>query len=509
MSIWSADTLRALLAGDLHPLGGPAVAEPLASRVRAAQIGALARYTPGTMSCAVVAAPLVVMLFSDTAAGPYVLLWGFVVSCYSIYLYLRRRAARDGAPRHAVSISAAHRAVRNATLSGAIWAMLPLVALPFAPQHGSLLLCALVGVLGGGAFSLAPLPMAAIAFMAPLGIACAATLHYVESASSLFVIALIVIYVVALIRAVVMYGVQFANGVVQQATHEKAAITDALTGAPNRLGFEERCKAAAASAARLGDSYAVFSIDLDGLKSLNDEFGHAAGDEYLRQAAARMRACLREVDAMARLGGDEFAALGANMEKPQQAAALAQRILRAFEEPFIIGPRKLARTLSIGIAFLPGDGRDVEAVLAKADEALYVAKRQGGSGYRFYQDRDNFEVVSRRRIEEDLPHSIDSDQFDVEFQPFHKLSDLQLSGYEALLRWTHPTLGTVAPSSFIPLAESMGRIHALGERMAQRAIAVARAWPRGVRIAMNLSPAQLRAPHLPTSFERWMREAGL
>lgn len=497
--------LEAWRRGAFDAFLGPEVAEPIAGRLRAEKVGAIARYTSFMMVTGVIAALLMMTLVWNTPAAPRAVAWGFVALVASIYIYLRRRAVRDRAPPVSVSPRAPRRAIVNAAALGAIWGVLPLLVVAKVDAAAqTLIVSAMVGVLGAGSFCLAPLPAATFAFVIPVTVGTAAGLILSDHSSSMFIIGLLALQAFTVGRAVTAYSRQLATRLLDQIEHEKAARTDPLTGLLNRAGFESSCASALAASKRFGESFAVLSLDLDGLKTINDDLGHAAGDDFLKQAVERLRTSVRDVDAVARLGGDEFAILARNLETTQQAAALASRILRTFEPPFIILGRKLHRSVSIGVAFLPGDGDAFETVLEKSDQALYEAKRGGGGSFRFHQQRDDVEALALRRMEADLPASIEGGEFGLQFQPLAKTSDLSIVGFESLIRWDHPTLGDLSPDAFLPLAERLGRIHALSELMTQQALSIATHWPRNLRVAINLSQAQLRAPQLPTLFQRWL-----
>jgi diguanylate cyclase (GGDEF)-like protein len=268
---------------------------------------------------------------------------------------------------------------------------------------------------------------------------------------------------------------------------------DALTGLPNLALFRDRMQAALAQIRRRNEKVAVLFIDLDHFKDVNDTFGHAVGDRLLREAARRLRACIRESDTLARFGGDEFAIIQSDLQQLTLASALAQRLVDAFVEPFVLDGHHTSVGCSIGIAVAePGDS-DVDRLLRYADLALYQAKGQGRGTYRFFEKHLNDRLQARKALEKDLRDALalGEDQFFLCYQPLVSLVDRRIIGVEALLRWRHPQRGMVPPSEFIPIAEDCGLIVALGEWVLRTACARAVAWAP-LFLAVNLSPAQFR-----------------
>ncbi len=266
---------------------------------------------------------------------------------------------------------------------------------------------------------------------------------------------------------------------------------DALTGLPNRLLFESRLAHELARSRRTGDQVAVLAIDMDGFKAINDRHGHVGGDAALRRAARLLSDCSRADDLVARLGGDEFAIIQAASGQPQAAEALLARIAAALAED---GDAEVPIRMSIGVAVSAWD-QDIDDLYTAADVALYRAKSDGGNTARFYDTGLQDEIRLKRRLGRDLEGAIDGDQLSVVFQPIATTA-LQVMGYEALLRWHHPELGEIAPSQFIPIAESNGLIGRIGQWMADRALAAAAGWPPETALSLNLSPLQFRDPTL-------------
>jgi diguanylate cyclase (GGDEF)-like protein/PAS domain S-box-containing protein len=272
---------------------------------------------------------------------------------------------------------------------------------------------------------------------------------------------------------------------------------DLLTGIANRTYFMEKLDDAAARLRRRDEPFTVFMLDLDRFKSVNDSYGHPAGDALLKETTRRLEATLREVDTLARLGGDEFAIIQAGEDDQQEAAmALANRIIGILTEPYNINDNMVAVGTSIGIALAPADGSDPDTLMKKADLALYRTKSEGRNGYCFFDERMTADADERSRMETELRNALARNELEVHYQPIIDVNTLRLFGVEALVRWKHPTLGDISPTDFIPLAEETGIISTLGEWVLQQACADAVKWPPHIKVAVNISPIQFRKSNL-------------
>ncbi len=264
----------------------------------------------------------------------------------------------------------------------------------------------------------------------------------------------------------------------------------------------------ALAGARRGGSAAVFCLDLDGFKGVNDTLGHPAGDELLRQVARRLRDATREADLVARLGGDEFAVVQADADQPADAAALAERLVEALRAPFDLQGQEALIGTSVGVALADGAATP-DGLLRSADIALYRAKADGRGTFRFFEPGMDAQVQRRRALEADLRRALAEGQFELFYQPLVEAGTLTLTGFEALLRWRHPERGMVSPGEFIPLAEEVGLIRPMGAWALVRACADAAAWPTHVKVAVNLSPAQFAKGDLVREVERALAASGL
>jgi diguanylate cyclase (GGDEF)-like protein len=267
---------------------------------------------------------------------------------------------------------------------------------------------------------------------------------------------------------------------------------DTLTDLPNRSMFRERLDQA------LGETpatpLAIFSLDLDRFKAVNDTWGHPAGDWLLKCVAERLRHSLRsETDVVARLGGDEFAILQFNPKGTTDAEQLAKRIVAVVSQPFRDKGRDMHVGISLGIALYPGDGKDADTLLKNADMALYSGKSEGRNVYRFFEPGMDALVRERRALETDLETALKRQEFVLDFQPITNIASGEIVGAEALMRWNSPTRGLVAPDDFIAAAEDSGLIVPLGEWALKQACSVAAGWPPEMRIAVNVSAVQIRS----------------
>ncbi|HMH95906.1 MAG TPA: EAL domain-containing protein [Bradyrhizobium sp.] len=281
---------------------------------------------------------------------------------------------------------------------------------------------------------------------------------------------------------------------------------DALTSLPNRSHFNARIDQEIA-ALTPGRSLAVLCLDLDRFKEINDLFGHSAGDQVLQTVASRITAVLGERQMMARLGGDEFAILMPDVANPAAASRLAETILEALRASDD-SPEAHVST-SIGIALCPEDATDRQALLTYADTALYRAKTEGRNTYRFFEARMGAEVRERRMLEHDLRHAIARDELRLVYQPQQEIQSGKIIGFEALLRWKHPTRGEISPAVFIPIAEETGAILQIGDWVLKTACREAATWTQPLKIAVNVSAVQLHNAKFVQELHQILLEFGL
>jgi diguanylate cyclase (GGDEF)-like protein len=283
---------------------------------------------------------------------------------------------------------------------------------------------------------------------------------------------------------------------------------DALTDLPNRTLLRERIEDALVRVGR-ESQVAILCLDLDHFKDVNDTLGHPIGDALLTAVAKRVHACVRSGDTVARLGGDEFAIVQVGAEQPQGARTLAQRVIDAIGEHYLLEGHQVITGVSIGVALAPADGTDADQLLKAGDMALHRAKGDGRGVYRFFERGMDARMQARRMLELDLRHAIEAGQFELAYQPQFNLETNAVSGFEALLRWSHPVRGTVHPPNFIPLAEETGLIEPIGDWVLKQACHDAAKWPSPVRVAVNLSPVQFHSARLLQSVITALAASGL
>ena len=285
---------------------------------------------------------------------------------------------------------------------------------------------------------------------------------------------------------------------------------DGLTGLPNRNSLQTRLTAALDRVEASGESLSVICIDLDHFKEANDQHGHLAGDAILVETARRLQSAVQAPSFAARLGGDEFIIVQvAGGDQPTAAAELSGRLIDLLSAPVLFEGQELALGSSLGVSLYPDDGRTTEALMANADMALYRAKESGRGVYRFFKREMDDSIRERRNLARELRQGIADEELVVHYQPLARAADGEVCGFEALVRWKHPTRGMVPPLEFIPVAEENGLIGALGDWVLRRACADAAAWEKPLRIAVNLSPIQLHNPALPSLVHEVLITTGL
>jgi diguanylate cyclase (GGDEF)-like protein len=283
---------------------------------------------------------------------------------------------------------------------------------------------------------------------------------------------------------------------------------DSLTDLPNRTQFLAKLEAALSGVVR-GRSLAVHSIDLDRFKDVNDTFGHPVGDILLQEVAKRLQTEIREGDLVARLGGDEFAIIQMDLDRPEASSDLAQRLIQSVAVPYLIDSHHIVVGASVGVTIAPADGLDVDQLLKNADMALYRAKSQGRGTFSFFEQEMDIRLQARRQLEKELRGALEAGEFEVYYQPLFNIAAGRISGFEALLRWHHPTRGMVSPDEFIPLAEETGLIVQIGDWVLRQACAEAAHWLPAIKVAVNLSPVQFKSRGLLESVMGALAAGGL
>ncbi|WP_027529298.1 bifunctional diguanylate cyclase/phosphodiesterase [Bradyrhizobium sp. WSM3983] len=480
-----------LFAGDLSAFGGPATDEAVAGHIRAEQMSLVLGYSVGIMLANACNAAVLAVALRHSPDWAFALGWTVVVAGAAIAFGLQSHLSRRITKPQFVSRRAMHRLVRNAFMLGAAWGIVPVAFFANASTGGQLVItCLCSGMLAGGALAFATIPIAAIAFTTPIFIGIAICLGQDGDPAYVLMAVLVVVYGTVLLRAVFVNSFVFARRVIRQIEADRTVRQDPLTQLPNRVAFNETLDGALKRLALSGEEFAVLLLDLDRFKEVNDRFGHPGGDEFLVQVASRLQRCTRAAEHVARIGGDEFALVMANLVRPEDALGIAERFVAAFTEPFLIEGCEISGETSVGIVLAPRDGNTPLDIMKNADAALYRAKKAGPGTVCFFEEADDKASRDRKALQTDLAGAVARDELFLVFQPFLDLGENRITGFEALLRWQHPSRGLVPPSEFIPIAEETGLIHEIGEWVIRRACATLADWPENIRVAVNFSAAQ-------------------
>jgi diguanylate cyclase (GGDEF)-like protein/PAS domain S-box-containing protein len=289
---------------------------------------------------------------------------------------------------------------------------------------------------------------------------------------------------------------------------------DELTGLPNRYMFMDRLRHEIRKADRTAAFLALLFIDLDHFKEVNDRLGHAMGDALLAEAARRIASCVRGSDTLARLGGDEFTVILSGLDRVGSVDRIAQSIISALAQPFMLGEESAEISASIGIALYPPDARDLGDLLARADQAMYASKKAGRNRFSYFTPDLQEAALARQNIAGDLRRAIAAQQFEIVYQPIVSLKTGAVHKAEALLRWRHPTRGLLGPAEFIPFAETNGLIVEIGDWVFREAARQVQRWQQTIdrefQISVNKSPVQFRRD--ATLYQAWLdylRQLGL
>jgi diguanylate cyclase (GGDEF)-like protein/PAS domain S-box-containing protein len=316
-------------------------------------------------------------------------------------------------------------------------------------------------------------------------------------------------------------GRQFIVGIMRDISERKQmeetirhqAFYDPLTDLANRRLFVEYLTLEMARAHRNNMKLAIFFLDIDNFKAINDTLGHATGDELLKDVARRLKFCVRSSDLVARFGGDEFNILMYDVTVPGEMAVSAQKLLSVFDEPFMIEGHELHVSTSIGISIYPDDGRDADNLLRHADMAMYHSKERGRNTFQFYEPHMNVRTLERASLEYHLRRAIEQGELLVYYQPQVDMATRRVTCVEALIRWRHPTLGLLNPMGFLPLAEESGLILPIDSWILRAACAQNKSWQQAgvapIRVSVNLSAKQFKQPDFAEKVSDVLRETGL
>lgn len=310
---------------------------------------------------------------------------------------------------------------------------------------------------------------------------------------------------------IVFHDVSQSRAMTQKMTH--LAQHDFLTGLPNRALMTERLSQAISLASRHKKRVALLFLDMDDFKHINDSLGHAVGDQLLQSVAQRLKTSVRNTDIVCRQGGDEFVVLLAEIEQPQDAAYLTEKLLTVFSAPHLIGGQEVHVTVSVGISVYPDDGGNVEAMMQNADTAMFHAKASGRNAYQFFREEMNTRAVRRRFVENSLRRALKRGEFLLHYQPKVDLVTGEMSGVEALIRWQDPEQGMIQPGQFVPTAEACGLIVPIGRWVLREACRQIKTWLdaglQAVPVAINISAAEFRYKGFVDSVAKILQETGL
>jgi diguanylate cyclase (GGDEF)-like protein len=482
---------------------------PIAERLRAAQLEASTRHIWLMLLGNIVnAGVIVIVAWGDKCFGAIVA-WAAVLALLLIPM-ARRASHSAGAPVHrAASQRTISRFARNTAVLAAMWGAAPLLLMNEGPSQQLIVTAITAGMLCAGAFGMATLPVVVVAYVLPLGGGFLLSLLLRDEPAHFMAAPVTLGYVGVLIGSAISHARSFADSVIAQARAELAARHDPVTGLPNRAAFDAKLAESFGRLERYGERFALLSVALDEFRTVNDQWGRQTGDQLLRQAADRLRDAVDAQGSIARVGGQEFAVLATNAKDTRDAAALAADIASRFEAAFVLESGSIVCRASVGAAFAPDDGVDAKSLLTSAYKELRRDKRKAKATVAPSLARPAELIQRRRELTRQMRAALARREFFLQYQPVQTLRTRRIEGFEALVRWRHPTLGLIPPLEFIDIAEKNGMIHELGEWILNEALREAALWPADVRIAINVSGAQLCDASFEAIFARAIGASGV
>ena len=482
----------------------------IATRLRAAQLAAATRHGWAMILANIANAAMIVLAVAGGPLRDRAFLWAAAMALYVAPLSIKMLRRLGTPPPQGVSLRGWRRSILNAGLLGGLWGAAPLLLHDVSAGERMIIVNVCVGMLCGGAFGLATIPLAALVYVGGLagGLMIAFLMPARESAPWLAA-PLLLGYSVILVAGACSHARSFADRVVAQARAELAARHDPLTGLPNRAAFDLAMAEAFDRWKRYGERFALLCIDLDDFKAVNDRWGHQAGDQLLSQAANRLLDSVERYCTVARLGGDEFAIIARGVFDKTAASVLAADVESRMSAAFELDTGTAFCGASIGVAMAPVDGDSAETLLKAADTGLYASKRERRGASPVTAAPEASAARRRRELTQDLKSAIARNEIFLQYQPVQTLRGGRLEGFEALARWRHPRLGPIPPTEFIEIAEKIGLIHELGEWILNEACREAASWPDDLHIAVNVSAEQLCDASFDGVIDSALRISGL
>ncbi len=479
-------------------------------RVRRAQLAAVQRGSAAPLAAAILGATLLAIGMANTPARAPLTVWALLLVAH---MAISRPIWRPNDIGREDRTTEARREFRRATIraviSGALWACGFALAQSCADAVQRTLIAALsMSVMSGGALQLALAAPMAYGFVAPIALGCVFAAIQQPDAVALPVLAVQVVNAVFLAFQAHFQATQLARRTIERIAEEAAARLDPLTGLGNRLAFEEHLAAAFQRLADAGEKFALMCFDLDRFKLVNDTFGYAAGDEAIVRAGRALRQARAGKDFVARLGGDEFALIALETPDRKAAETLAREIVDQFRRPFSFPWGDCACSVSAGVALAPEHGEDGDRLARNADAALYKAKQGGCGSIAFVDDAESGVARERRELQTAVRQALRNGEMRLDFQPLVDAASGATTGFEALLRWRRPGLGDTPASLFVPAAEACGCIEEIGVWALRVATHIAASWPWRLRVAVNVSAAQLKSPPLAATIREIVETRG-
>jgi diguanylate cyclase (GGDEF)-like protein len=504
------DKAVALLACDYPRLMHARASEEVAGQIRAAQLQGARRYKHAMAFANIFNASILVASLWHTSLRSLSLIWVAIFLATVGFVAAPRHKRKLHRGPATASTNSIRRAIRNAALLGAAWGAMPVMLFSQAPEESRLIIvCLCAGMLGGGAFALASVPGAALAMIAPLAMGSILGLIAWEGSAAFLPVALTIAYCTVLVNSVFIHAFEVTARLASRVEVQRLSLRDSLTDLSNTAAMRAAIDIAALRLKSAGEACSLLCIDIDRLGDINRRLGHAVGDELLHQVAIRLRGATRDVDIAARLDGDQFAILATGLSGDATARAYANRVLAAFREPFSLPGGDATVSACVGVAIAAKGASGADDLLRNANLALFVAKRQGPGQFHVHSAKDDAGRQARDAMEADLRHALAKGHLRLNFQPFLNIARNEIVGFEALLRWTHPVRGAISPMEIISIAEERGLLEALGVWVLNEACRAAASWPMPLRVAVNVSPLQLRSPALVGQVIAALRDSGL